>query len=48
MGERGERWCALDARWGMSKALVLSAVAFWGACAGDTVSLRGAFWLITE
>ncbi|ORY56805.1 integral membrane protein DUF92-domain-containing protein [Leucosporidium creatinivorum] len=36
MGVKGERWCAVDARWGWSKALILGAVAFWGACAGDT------------
>lgn len=39
MGERGSRWCALDGRWGLSRALVLGAVAFWAACSGDTVSL---------
>jgi hypothetical protein len=37
-GLKGERWCAVDARWGWSRALILGAVAFWGACAGDTVS----------
>lgn len=35
-----ERWCVLDsgAGHGLSRPLVLAAVAFWGACAGDTVS----------
>ncbi|KAM0789795.1 hypothetical protein ACM66B_006647 [Microbotryomycetes sp. NB124-2] len=31
-----QRWCTLDQQWGWSRALVLGAVAFWSACAGDT------------
>ncbi|KAI5479512.1 hypothetical protein MNV49_003454 [Pseudohyphozyma bogoriensis] len=33
---KGHRWCALDESVGWSSALVLGAIAFWGACAGDT------------
>lgn len=47
MGVKGERWCALDARWGWSKALILGAVAFWGACAGDTVSSIAQSFMVT-
>lgn len=36
VGAYGSRWCVVDERWGASRALVLGAISFFAACAGDT------------